>query len=75
MNPIQLCPENKTSAKDCSKRFCFYRNKKGKCSLDFEPENIEYEMGQIAEALQTSRHRVWRIYDIAISKLKRTVDG
>ncbi len=71
MQPLQLCPENKKTSIECKKIFCHYRDKKGKCSLDFEPENKEYEVGKIAEALQTSRQRVWRIYDIAISKLKR----
>jgi len=71
MQPIQLCPENKNSAVNCKKIFGHYRDKKGDCSLDFEPENKEYEVGKIAEALQISRQRVWRIYDIAISKLKR----
>ncbi len=71
MHPLKLCPESKTDAKECKRIFCHYRDKKGLCSLDFEPEDKEYEVGKIAEALQTSRQRVWRVYDIAISKLKR----
>ena len=71
MSPMELCPEVKSTSKGCSKRFCHYINKKGKCSLDFEPEDKEYEVGKIADALQTSRQRVWRLYDMAISKLKR----
>ncbi len=70
MSPIELCPEQFITAETCKKRFCSYRNKKGNCSLDFEPENKEYEIGAIAETLQVSRQRVWRIYDAAISKLK-----
>ncbi len=71
MHPLEICPEDKVSAKECTKRFCQYRNKKGKCSLDFEPEDKEYEVGDIAEMLQTSRQRVWRLYDVSISKLKQ----
>ena len=74
MQPLDLCPEHLTTSSGCSKRFCQYRNKKGKCSLDFVPENKEYEIGAIAEALQTSRQRVWRIYDVALSKLKGKLD-
>lgn len=71
MHPMKLCPEQLETSKGCSKRFCQYINKKGKCSLDFEPEDKEYEVGAIAEMLQTSRQRVWRLYDVAVSKLKQ----
>ena len=70
MSPMELCPEMRMDSKDCKKRFCQYRNTKGGCSLDFEPENIEYEIGVIAEATQVSRQRVWRIYDGAMARLK-----
>lgn len=75
MQPMSLCPEGLSSSKGCKKRFCQYINKKASCSLDFEPEDKEYEVAAIAEALQTSRQRVWRVYDIAISKLKKDLDG
>ncbi len=71
MHPLSLCPKKFDSAKDCKAMFCSYRNKKGKCSLDFEPEDKEYSVGEIAEALQTSRQRVWRLYDVAIAKLRK----
>lgn len=71
MSPMILCPEKYSTSEGCKKRFCQYIDKKGKCSLDFEPENKEYEVGAIADMLQTSRQRVWRVYDVAISKLKQ----
>ena len=74
MSPMVLCPEAYNTSKGCSKRFCQYINKKGKCSLDFEPKNEEYEVGKIADTLQTSRQRVWRLYDVAISKLKQRLE-
>lgn len=67
---MELCPDNLIQADTCSKRFCHYRNKKGHCSLNFEPEAREYEAGEIAEALQISRQRVWRVYDASLAKLK-----
>ena len=75
MRPMILCPEVYDTSKGCKKRFCKYINQKGKCSLDFEVENKEYEMGVIADTLQTSRQRVWRLYDVAISKLQRQLNG
>ena len=44
MHPLVLCPEKLKTSKGCPKRFCQYINKKGKCSLDFEPEAKEYEV-------------------------------
>lgn len=70
MKAIELCPEEYATADGCHKRFCQYRNKKGKCSLDIELLDQEYEIGLIADILQTSRQRVWRIYDTAVSKLQ-----
>lgn len=70
MQPLDLCPDKREKAKGCDKKFCHYINGNGKCSLDFEPEDKEYEIGQIADALQISRQRVWRIYDLAIVKLQ-----
>lgn len=71
---MELCPEALETAKGCSKRFCQYINKKGKCSLDFQAEDREYEVGVIADTLQTSRQRVWRLYDVAVSKLKQKLE-
>ena len=70
MTSMELCPDNYTEADSCTKRFCQYRNKKGHCSLDVILEAKEYEVGEIAEILQTSRQRIWRIYDGSISKLQ-----
>ena len=70
MMALELCPEQYTSAQDCKKRFCQYRNKQGKCALDVDLTNKEYKIGVIADILQVSRQRVWRIYDTAVSKLQ-----
>jgi hypothetical protein len=70
MTAMDLCPEEYKEAEKCNKRFCSYRNKLGKCSLDIELLPQEYEIGVIADILQTSRQRVWRIYDVAIAKLQ-----
>jgi len=67
---MTLCPKQKSSSKDCRAPFCPYRGTKGACTLDFEPEDKEYQIGFIADTLQTSRQRVWRLYDIAIAKLQ-----
>ncbi len=70
MQPIALCPKELSTSIVCKSKFCKYRDKKSNCSLDFIPENKEYTIEAIAEALQVSRQRVWRIYDIAVSKLQ-----
>lgn len=75
MHPMTLCPNKYKTSATCEKKFCDFKNKKGLCSIDFEPEDKEYEVADIAEALQMSRQRVWRVYDTAISKLKRNLDG
>jgi hypothetical protein len=72
---MTLCPNDYKTSVGCKKTFCGFKNKKGVCSIDFEPEDREYEVAEIAEALQTSRQRVWRVYDTAIGKLKRIIDG
>jgi len=70
MKPMDVCPEHADTSKDCKKIFCEYRNKKGKCSLDIQLEDRPYDVAEIAEILQISRQRIWRVYDIAISKLQ-----
>jgi hypothetical protein len=70
MVALELCPEKFDSSSECKLRFCKYRNNKGQCSLDIELDNTEYEIGLIADILQVSRQRVWRIYDTAVSKLQ-----
>ena len=75
MTAMELCPEGYEAADGCKKRFCQYRNKKGYCSLDVILEAKEYEVGEIAEILQTSRQRIWRIYDGSISKLQIILKG
>jgi hypothetical protein len=72
---MSLCPEELETAENCTKRFCHYRSKKGKCSLDFEPEDREYSVEEISEAIQTSRQRVWRLYDVALAKLKNRLSN
>jgi hypothetical protein len=75
MQPLELCPQKYKTSEGCRKQFCQYRNNKGQCSLDFEPEDKEYEIGFIADTLQISRQRVWRIYDVALSKLKNRLSS
>lgn len=54
--------------------FCHFMSK-GKCSLDIEVEDRAYSVNEIAEILQISRHRVWRLSDIAVDKLKAAQTG
>ena len=73
MHPMDICPEERKTSEGCKKIFCEYRNKKGKCSLDIQLEDRAYDVAEIAEILQISRQRVWRVYDASVSKLKQQV--
>lgn len=72
LRPMDLCPEEFKDSSDCKVRFCQYRNKKGLCSIDITVLPKEYEVEDIANILQISRQRVWRIVDTAIAKLQNT---
>jgi len=73
LKPIDLCPEEFEDSSDCKSRFCQYRNKAGKCSLDISVMPKEYEVEDIASIVQVSRQRIWRIVDTAIARLQQTV--
>ncbi len=74
MHPMDLCPADYPASEDCKKIFCEYRNKKGKCSLDIQLENRPYEVAEIADILQISRQRIWRLYDSGVAKMKNLVN-
>jgi len=73
MHPMELCPADIDTSKDCKKIFCEYRNKKGKCSLDIKLEDRPYDVSEIADILQISRQRIWRLYDSGVSKMQNLV--
>jgi hypothetical protein len=72
LKPIDLCPESLPDSLACNSRFCQYRNKKGNCSLDISIMPKEYEVEDIADIVQVSRQRIWRIVDTAMAKLRNT---
>lgn len=72
LRPMDLCPEEFSNSSSCNVRFCQYRNKKGLCSIDVAILPKEYEVEEIADMLQISRQRVWRIVDTAIARLQNT---
>jgi len=71
MNIFELCPIGNTTGKECKKLICQYKNTKGQCSLMGGQEDREYSVEEIAEILQISRHRVWRIYNNVLDKIKQ----
>ena len=73
LKPIDLCPELFPDSSGCSSRFCQYRNKEGKCSLDISVMPKEYDVEDIASIVQVSRQRIWRIVDTAVARLQQTV--
>ena len=70
LSPIDLCPEEYKDSSACKVRFCQYRNKKGICSIDVSVLPKEYDVEEIADIVQVSRQRIWRIVDTAIAKIK-----
>lgn len=72
---MELCPKEYKTSEGCQSLFCQYKDKVGKCSLDFEIEDREYSVGEIAEIFQVSRQRVWRIYELLIHKIKDQYDN
>jgi len=70
MNIFELCPKGMVTGENCKKLICQYKNTRGQCSLMGATEDREYSIEEIAEILQISRHRVWRIYNNVLDKLK-----
>lgn len=73
MNIFELCPKGYTNGENCKKLICHYKDTSGHCSLIKATEDREYSIEEIATILQISRHRVWRIYNNVLDKLRNGV--
>ena len=70
----QLCPDRLPSVDKCTKKICQYKVKGG-CSLGSVNEFKENSIEAIADSLQISRHRVWRIFTTSMEKIVRQDPG
>lgn len=70
----QLCPEGLPSADLCTKKICQYKIPGG-CSLSNVQEGKENSIETIADSLQISRHRVWRIFTTSLEKIVKQDPG
>ena len=70
----QLCPDRLPSTSLCTKKSCQYKILGG-CSLDLVNEHKENSIEIIADSLQISRHRVWRIFTTSLEKVVKRDPG
>ena len=70
----QLCPDRLPNTDLCTKKICQYKVCGG-CSLDLVNEDKENSIESIADSLQISRHRVWRIFTTSLEKIVKKDPG